>query len=211
VSVEAHDGSSWTSQAQMDYDGLGQRLSMTGFAGGQSLTTQYALDGSRVLSADADGYVTTYLYGLGPIGQLTDTWAYGLPDGSGTQRQLVDPQGEITLAASYTPWGDTLSVTGTGAFTYGYFGGIMDTTTGLLYVGNGQYYDPATGRFINRNVNPESANPYVPVGWGANRRPDRTAGAAGHGIQPQEAPRQAGYVDHSAGAVCRCWYDPVSL
>jgi len=39
----------------------------------------------------------------------------------------------------------------------------MDTTTGLLYVGNGQYYDPSTGRFLNRNVNPNSANPYVPL------------------------------------------------
>jgi RHS repeat-associated protein len=162
VAVEAHDGSSWTSQAQMDYDGLGQRLSMTGFAGGQSLTTQYVLDGLRVLSADADGNLTTYLYGLGPIGQLTDIWAYGLPDGTGTQRQLVDPQGEITLAASYTPWGDALSVSGEGNFAYGYFGGVMDTATGLLYVGNGQYYDPSTGRFLNRNVNPNSANPYVP-------------------------------------------------
>jgi len=136
---------------------------MTGFADGQSLTTQYALNSSRVISADASGNVTTYLYGLGPIGQLTDTWAYGLPDGSGTQRQLVDPQGGITLAASYTPWGDTLAVSGTGAFTFGYFGGVMDTATGLLYVGNGQYYDPSTGKFLNRNVNPDSANPYVPV------------------------------------------------
>jgi RHS repeat-associated protein len=128
-----------------------------------------------------------------------------LPDGTGTQRQLVDPDGEITLAASYTPWGDALSVSGDGDFTFGYFGGIMDTTTGLLYVGNGQYYDPATGRFINRNVNPESANPYVPVGWGANRRPDRTAGAAGHGIQPQEAARQAGYIYHPTCALPGYW------
>ena len=89
----------------MAYDGLGQRLSMTGFADGKSLTTQYVLDGSRVLSADASDNVTTYLYGLGPIGQLTDVWAYGLPDGTGTQRQLVDPQGEITLAASLHPVG----------------------------------------------------------------------------------------------------------
>jgi hypothetical protein len=29
-------------------------------------------------------------------------------------------------------------------------------------VGNGQYYDPATGRFLTRNVNPDSTNPYVP-------------------------------------------------
>lgn len=40
----------------------------------------------------------------------------------------------------------------------------MDSATGLLYVGNGQYYDPATGRFLTRDVNPNSTNPYVP--WG---------------------------------------------
>jgi len=38
----------------------------------------------------------------------------------------------------------------------------MDEATGLLYVGNGQYYDPATGRFLNRNARPEQTNPYVP-------------------------------------------------
>ena len=38
----------------------------------------------------------------------------------------------------------------------------MDEATGLLYIGNGQYYDPATGRFLNRNVRPEQTNPYVP-------------------------------------------------
>ncbi len=100
------------------------------------------------------------------IAELTDAWAYGLPDGTGTPRQMVDANGEITLASSYTPWGDTLSVSGTGAVMQGYFGGIMDTATGLIYVGNGQYYDPSTGRFLNRNANPNSANPYVP--WGGN-------------------------------------------
>jgi len=39
---------------------------------------------------------------------------------------------------------------------------VLDATTGLLYVGNGQYYDPSTGRFLTRDVNPESTNPYVP-------------------------------------------------
>lgn len=38
----------------------------------------------------------------------------------------------------------------------------MDAATGLLYVGNGQYCDPSTGRFLTRNVNPDSTNPYVP-------------------------------------------------
>jgi RHS repeat-associated protein len=146
----------------MAYDGLGGRLSMTGYTGGQSVTTHYELDGGRVLSATAGDLTTTYLYGLGPIGELTDSWAYTLPDGTNAPRQLVDASGKITLVSSYTSWGDTLSVNGTGNFTWGYYGGIMDTATGLLYVGNGQYYDPSTGRFLNRNARPDQANPYLP-------------------------------------------------
>ena len=42
----------------------------------------------------------------------------------------------------------------------------MDTSTGLLYMGSGQYYDPTTGRFLNRNAKPDQTNPYVP--WGGN-------------------------------------------
>ena len=38
----------------------------------------------------------------------------------------------------------------------------MDEATGLLYVGEGQYYDPATGRFLTRNPN-ASGNPYLPI------------------------------------------------
>jgi hypothetical protein len=39
---------------------------------------------------------------------------------------------------------------------------LIDATTGLIYIGNGQYYDPETGRFLTRGVNPNSTNPYVP-------------------------------------------------
>ena len=83
-----------------------------------------------------------------------------------TPRQLTDAQGTVTFSASYTPWGDTLQSSGTGNFTYGYLGGLMDTSTGLLYVGSGQYYDPTTGRYLSRNARPEQTNPYVP--WGGN-------------------------------------------
>lgn len=38
----------------------------------------------------------------------------------------------------------------------------MDSATGLLYVGNGQYYDPVTGRFLTRDAKPNNSNPYVP-------------------------------------------------
>jgi RHS repeat-associated protein len=173
VKVESDDGSSWNPQAQMAYDGLGERLSMTGYSGSQSVTTQYQLDNGQVLAATAgdpstgseQALTTTYLYGQGPIGELTDSWAYSLPDGTNTPRQLVDASGKITIASAYTPWGDTLSINGKGNLTFGYFGGIMDTATGLLYVGNGQYYDPSTGRFLNHNA-PDPTNPYVP--WNTN-------------------------------------------
>jgi len=78
----------------------------------------------------------------------------------------VSAQGQITFSARYTPWGDTLQSSGTGNFTIGYLGGLMDTSTGLLYVGNGNYYDQTTGRFLNRNAKPDQTNPYVP--WGGN-------------------------------------------
>jgi len=61
-----------------------------------------------------------------------------------------------------------------GSFSYGYFGGLtlapparagVDAATGLIYVGDGQYYDPATGRFLTRGMNSNGSNPYVP--WNA--------------------------------------------
>ena len=119
-------------------------------------------DNGQVLAAIAGESSTFYLYGNGALAELTDAWAYPLADGSRTARQLVDSSGNVVLASSYTPWGDTLSVSGSGSFTTGYFGGIMDNATGLLYLGTGQYYDPATGRFLNRNARPNQANPYVP-------------------------------------------------
>ena len=165
VKAEAHDGSAYQLQAEMFYNGLGQRLRMTGYALGTSVTTTYVLDlmeNARPLSATSDGNTTYYVYGLGPVAEFTTGWSYSLSDGTNTPRQLTNDAGAITLSGRYTPWGDTLEYTGVGNFTFGYFGGVMDAATGLLYVGNGQYYDPATGRFLTRDVNPNSTNPYVP-------------------------------------------------
>ena len=122
----------------------------------------YVMDGDQPLTAESSGNTTFYLYGLGAVGEKTNAWSYSLPDGTNTPRQLSNLSGGITLSARYTPWGDTLDTYGTGNFTFGYFGGVMDTATGLLYVGNGQYYDPSTGRFLTRDVKPNNNNPYVP-------------------------------------------------
>jgi len=108
-----------------------------------------------------------YLYGLGVIGSQTDAWSYLLPDGLTSSRQLADANGAITQATAYTPWGDTLAVNGAN-LAYGYLGGIMDVATGLIYVGNGQYYDPTTGRFLTRGVNPVNSGIKSPQNRGRN-------------------------------------------
>ena len=88
--VELYDGSTWQPQAEMAYDGLGNRLEMSAYAEGQSVTTRYVLDGSQVLAATAGESSTFYLCGYGPLAELTGAWAYPLADGSRTARQLVD-------------------------------------------------------------------------------------------------------------------------
>jgi RHS repeat-associated protein len=144
--------------AAMIYNGLGQRVGMDA----AGVVTQYVMDGNNPLTATSNGNDTTYLYGLGVVAEQTTTWAYGLPDGTNSQRQLTDADGKLTYSARYTPWGDTLETSGAGNFAFGYFGGLMDEATGLMYVGNGRYYDPATGRFFNRDAKPNQSNPYVP-------------------------------------------------
>ena len=147
-----------SSVASLSYNGLGQRLSMDA----AGVIAHYVMDGDQLLTAESAGNTTFYLYGLGAIGEKTDAWSYSLPDGTNTPRQLTNHTGSIALTARYTPWGDALDTYGTGNFTFGYFGGVMDAATGLLYVGNGQYYDPATGRFLTRDAKPNNTNPYVP-------------------------------------------------
>jgi len=114
------------------------------------------------LVPSSDGNDTPFLYGLHPIAEKMETWGYMLADITNTPRQLTDGQGRVTLTGSYTPWGSLMEYDGKGNFVFGYFGGLLDSATGLMYVGDGQYYDPATGRFLTRGVNPNSPNPYVP-------------------------------------------------
>jgi len=83
----------------MTYDGLGNRLGMTGYADGQSASTEYVLDGSKVLLATANTQTTAYLYGLGVIGSQTDAWSYLLPDGLTSSRPKTE---SISTQKCYT-------------------------------------------------------------------------------------------------------------
>ena len=54
--------------------------------------------------------------------QYTTTTEYFLTDALGSVRQVVDENGELTLAQAYLPYGETLSSVDSGATTYGFTG-----------------------------------------------------------------------------------------
>ncbi len=144
VRVESHDGLGWSVQAEMSYNGLGTRMATRALG----ITTQYASDGQMPLALRAGDTTTTVLYGLGPVAEKTADRNYALSDGLNIPRQLTDMDGKTTLAVRYDPWGKPIESEGLGNFDAGYIGTWMDATTGLIYPDNGQYYDPATGRFL---------------------------------------------------------------
>ena len=92
--VEGHNGQGYQPQAEMAYDGQGQRLSLTGNQDGQSLTSRYLLDGQTTLAATASGQTTRYLSG---VGEYRADWSYYLHDGPGSVRLLSGPKGKAPL------------------------------------------------------------------------------------------------------------------
>ncbi|MGP8337815.1 MAG: RHS repeat domain-containing protein, partial [Methanosarcinaceae archaeon] len=119
----------------------------------------YQLDHGQPLAAVGAESTSFYLYGRGVIGTKTNDWGYILQDGLGSTRQLATHEGEVVMSVAYTPWGDVLEYYGSGGIDFGYLGGKYDDTTGLIYMGGGQYYDPVTGRFLTRGA---GSNPYKP-------------------------------------------------
>jgi RHS repeat-associated protein len=161
--IETHNGSSYITLAQMNYDGLGNRTRLIAWASGIPLTTTYAtrIAGQvQILQASSGSNTTTYLYGLTALGEFGSQAVYYLVDGAGSVRQLTDLNGAVVLTRWYEPLGQILLQRGSGDATYGYLGAQVDRITGLLYI-NGAYYDPVTGRFLTPNGSGQ--NPYVPV------------------------------------------------
>ena len=157
VKLEKHNGIEWQIQSKMKYDGLGNRLEMITYVDGIEGTTRYVLENGNQLSTVIDGSSVLYLYGNEVVGTYNGLWSYILPDGYGSPRQFNSEDGSISLSVSYSPWGDTLEIYGSGDMYLGYLGEVYDAGTGLIYMGNGVYYDPETGRFINHIGNTEQS------------------------------------------------------
>jgi RHS repeat-associated protein len=108
----------------------------------------------EIQEPDVATVVARYLYGMGtrPLAQMgayTDAWEYLLPDALGSVRQIVDANGNVTLAKSYEPYGTLLTSTGTASSIFAYAGEQIDTT-GLIYL-RARYMQPRLGIFLARD------------------------------------------------------------
>ena len=129
------------------YNGLGDRLQQTV----DEVTTDYTLDLTAGLTQVLDDGEFTYLYGNGRVAQYDATGVqYFLGDALGSVRQLVDANGDVTLAKDYEPYGEALTSAGSGATSYGYSGEMTDAT-GLIYL-RARYLDTSQGRFLSKDT-----------------------------------------------------------
>jgi RHS repeat-associated protein len=141
------------------YDGAGRRLQRTNGIE----TTRYALDIGGALTqvlAESDGAGNPkayYVYGLGLISRIASTGEarYYHYDPIGSTVALTDLNGQTTDRYAYDPFGVPLASDGVTSNPFRYVGqhGLMHEGNGLYYV-RARYYDPALGRFINKDPFP---------------------------------------------------------
>jgi len=79
-----------------------------------------------------------------------------LGDALGSVRQLTNVQGNITLAKSYAPYGETLASAESGTSPFAFTGEQQDPS-GLTYL-RARYYAPGMGRFLTQDTWDGDAN-----------------------------------------------------
>ncbi len=150
------------------YDPFGRRIEKRDAFG----STRFVWDGNRLLCEMRGAACRTYIYEAGsfvPLAQLDTVAARGQAsttvrhihtDHLGTPRELTDPAGHITWAATYRTWGNVLRVeqheaapevdTLAQAQPIRFQGQYHDADTGLHY-NRLRYYDPDVGRFVSHD------------------------------------------------------------
>jgi RHS repeat-associated protein len=134
------------------YDGLGRRIEKV--ANGQ--TRRYIYDGEDILLEydGANALQARYTHGPGidePIAVTKggSTFFYHA-DGLGTVTDLTDSAGATAKSYSYDAYGNLVDQTGTVDQPYTYTGREFDSESGL-YNYRARTYDPAAGRFIQKD------------------------------------------------------------
>jgi RHS repeat-associated protein len=134
------------------YDGMGRRIEKVG--NGQ--TRRYVYDGEDIL-LEYDGTNTLqarYTHGPDidePIAMTRGGATYFYhQDSLGTVTELTDSTGATAQSYAYDAWGNIVQQTSTVENPYTYTGREFDAETGLYYY-RARYYDPRTGRFLQKD------------------------------------------------------------
>jgi RHS repeat-associated protein len=134
------------------YDGLGRRIEKV--ANGQ--TKRYIYDGEDILLEYDGANVLQARYTHGPgidepiaVTKGSSTFFYH-QDGLGTVTDLTDSAGVTAKSYSYDAYGSILESPGSVEQPYTYTGREFDSESGLYYY-RARYYDPGTGRFLQKD------------------------------------------------------------
>ena len=138
---------------QFTYDGRGNRLEVT--RNGES--TFYGLDASGNVPAEVDhdtGHITSYIYGLGLVAKITDTYeiyTYHF-NATGSTIAITDQSQNIVGQYAYTPFGIMVWGGSNEFFKFAGQHGVMTEPHSYphaLHYMRARYYDPYTGRFLH--------------------------------------------------------------
>ena len=150
-----------TQEVDYDYDAFGRRIRETldadGDGAGAAVETEHVFDGSqRLLSLDGTSTPDTrYLAALDSIfaeedGSSNDS-LFGLADGMGGVRDLVEDDGTVANHIIYSAFGEVESETdGSVEYSVGFAGWGLDGATGLQREG-GRTRDPRVNQVVNAN------------------------------------------------------------
>lgn len=103
---------------------------------------------------------TQYIYGIGLVEQISaGAPYYFLADGLGSVVAIVDGSGTVQQTESYDAFGKATAGTNNHPSGYGFTGQQTDPSN-LLYL-RARFYDPASGRFLDRD--PQSGSVFDPA------------------------------------------------
>lgn len=134
------------------YDGLGRRIEKIG----NGITRQYVYDGEDILLEydGANALLARYTHGPNidePLGITRGGINYFYhEDGLGTISELTDASGATAKSYAYDAYGNIIDQVGILENPYTYTGREFDTETGLYYY-RARYYDPQSGRFLQKD------------------------------------------------------------
>lgn len=154
------------------YDPSGLRLRKK-LHDGQVTNYNYSTEGKLILETNvSNSPKAEYVWGHNKVlvkkDRTNNNDYYYLYNGHGDVVQIVDKNGNVVNNYAYDEWGNILNQSEGVSNSFKYAGEVFDPETGLYYL-KSRYYDPSTGRFINKDTyegditNPLSLNLYTYV------------------------------------------------